>query len=89
MVYTTDVTVARGQVKTLRVVSEKLRGNPLGDPHERALHVYLPPGYDATGNSTRYPVVYLLSGFTGSGAVDAQLDRLAGEPSRQARPAHR
>ena len=26
--------------------SEALRGNPLGDPHERPLWVYLPPGYD-------------------------------------------
>ena len=26
--------------------SDALRGNPLGDPHERPLWVYLPPGYD-------------------------------------------
>ncbi len=26
--------------------SHVLRGNPLGDPHERPLWVYLPPGYD-------------------------------------------
>ena len=26
--------------------SALLRGNPLGDPHERPLWVYTPPGYD-------------------------------------------
>jgi enterochelin esterase-like enzyme len=87
VVYTSDVTAARGQLETLRVVSEKLRGNPLGDPHERALHVYLPPGYDAS--DARYPVIYLLAGFTGSGAsmlnwtawqenLPDKLDRLVG-----------
>jgi len=59
------MSVARGQLQTLRVVSERLRQNPLGDPHDRALNVYLPPGY-ASGDA-RYPVVYLLAGFTGSG----------------------
>ena len=45
------------------VTSELLRDNPLGDPHWRPVPVYLPPGYDA--GQTRYPVVYLLTGFTG------------------------
>ncbi|MEV5569680.1 alpha/beta hydrolase-fold protein [Spirillospora sp. NPDC052269] len=44
--------------------SKVLRGNPLGDPHERPLHVYLPPGYDAEPQR-RYPVVYWLPGYTG------------------------
>ena len=48
-------------------MSEKLRDNPLGDPYERDLHVYLPAGYDASGDA-RYPVIYLLSGYAGSGA---------------------
>ncbi|MGH3879603.1 MAG: alpha/beta hydrolase [Actinophytocola sp.] len=44
--------------------SELLRGNPLGDPHERPIHVYLPPGYNSdTGR--RYPVVYTIQGYTG------------------------
>ena len=30
------------------ITSELLRGNPLGDPHERPLWVYVPPGYDDT-----------------------------------------
>jgi hypothetical protein len=43
--------------------SAALRGNPLGDPHERLLWVWTPPGYgDSDG---RYPSVYVLQGFTG------------------------
>jgi len=45
--------------------SRILRGNPLGDPHRRRLVVWLPPGYD--GSRRRYPVLYDLAGFTGSG----------------------
>jgi len=43
-------------------VSEALRGNPLGDPHERPLWVYVPPGYD---EARRYPSVYAIQGMTG------------------------
>jgi hypothetical protein len=43
--------------------SEALRGNPLGDPHERPLWVYVPPGYDASDE--RYPAVYVIQGYTG------------------------
>ena len=42
--------------------SEALRGNPLGDPHERPLWVYVPPGYD---EARRYPSVYAIQGMTG------------------------
>jgi S-formylglutathione hydrolase FrmB len=45
--------------------SEALRGNPLGDPSERPLWVYVPPGYDEPPER-RYPSVYLLQGYTGS-----------------------
>jgi hypothetical protein len=44
--------------------SALLRGNPLGDPHERPLWVYTPPGYDADP-TTRYPSVYALQGYAG------------------------
>jgi S-formylglutathione hydrolase FrmB len=44
--------------------SELLRGNPLGDPSDRPLHVYLPPGYDEEPER-RYPCVYVIQGFTG------------------------
>ncbi|QWF84285.1 alpha/beta hydrolase [Amycolatopsis sp. CA-230715] len=43
--------------------SALLRGNPLGDPHERPLWVYVPPGYD--DSTTRYPTVYVIQGYTG------------------------
>jgi S-formylglutathione hydrolase FrmB len=55
-----------GQVVVLEHVSAILRGNPLGDPHVRKLGVWLPPGYDGSGNR-RFPVLYDLVGFTGSG----------------------
>ncbi|MFY9316122.1 MAG: hypothetical protein WAO95_11265 [Burkholderiales bacterium] len=55
-----------GTVVFLEHDSKILRGNPLGDPHERKLAVWLPPGYDGSGNK-RFPVLYDLVGFTGSG----------------------
>jgi S-formylglutathione hydrolase FrmB len=44
--------------------SALLRDNPLGDPHERPLWVYVPPGYDDSPD-TRYPTVYVIQGYTG------------------------
>jgi len=44
------------------ISSEALRGNPLRDPHERPLWVYVPPGYD---ESSRYPSVYAIQGMAG------------------------
>jgi hypothetical protein len=44
--------------------SDALRGNPLGDPHERPLWVYVPPGYD-DDSERRYPSVYMIQGLTG------------------------
>jgi S-formylglutathione hydrolase FrmB len=56
---------SQGRFEQVTVVSEALRGNPLGDPHERALWVYQPPGYE----ERRWPVVYVLQGFTGRAAA--------------------
>lgn len=53
-----------GRIDTQLVVSERLRGNPLGDPHERPVWVYLPPGYDDEPDR-RYPSAYVIQGFTG------------------------
>jgi S-formylglutathione hydrolase FrmB len=50
------------------IASELLRGNPLGDPCDRPLWVYLPPGYDADP-ARRYPVVYVIQGYTGHVAM--------------------
>ena len=54
--------------------SRVLADNPLGDPHVRKLAVWLPPGYDEgvargsrSGRGRRYPVLFDLVGFTGSG----------------------
>lgn len=43
--------------------STLLRGNPLGDPHERPVLVYLPPGYDESDQA--YPSIYVAMGYTG------------------------
>jgi len=44
--------------------STLLRDNPLGDPHERPILVYVPPGYDDE-TDRRYPCVYVIQGYTG------------------------
>jgi hypothetical protein len=53
-----------GRIDEHVFTSELLRDNPLGDPHERPLWVYVPPGYDDDAGR-RYPVVYVIQGFTG------------------------
>jgi len=55
----------RGDLRVDFVRSDALAGNALGDPSERAAAIYLPPGYDAQG-SRRYPVLYVLHGYTGN-----------------------
>ena len=59
---------ARGRVIVEQVTSDVLRGNAAGDPHVRDVPVYLPPSYDRDP-SRRYPVVLVLSGFTGRGRM--------------------
>jgi hypothetical protein len=54
----------KGRFDEVLFQSEALRDNPLGDPHERPLWVYLPPGYDDEPER-RYPVVYQIQGLTG------------------------
>jgi S-formylglutathione hydrolase FrmB len=46
------------------ITSDVLRGNPLGDPYDRPLWVYTPPGYDDEPDR-RYPSVYIIQGYTG------------------------
>ncbi len=43
------------------VISPSLKGNLLGDSHEREIQVYLPPSYHLTKGN--YPVVYFLMGY--------------------------
>jgi hypothetical protein len=59
-----------GRLLVLEHVSRVLKGNPLGDPHTRRLHVWLPPQYDqgtGRGRGRRFPVLFDLVGYTGSG----------------------
>ena len=81
--------MAAGRVVLERFESRVLVGNPAGDPHQRTVPVYLPPSYDAHPER-RYPVAYVLTGFTGRGrmllndspwspALDERMDRLVAE----------
>lgn len=53
-----------GRFEETVLASEALHGNPLGDPHERPLWVYTPPGYEEEPER-RYPSVYMIQGLTG------------------------
>ena len=64
-----------GRIDEHVISSELLRGNPLGDPHERPLLVYLPPGYDDDPDR-RYPAVYVIQGYTGHVAMWRNRSRL-------------
>ncbi|HUR39058.1 MAG TPA: alpha/beta hydrolase-fold protein [Planctomycetota bacterium] len=55
-------------VEILECHSKVLRGNPLGDPAVRRTPIYLPPSYPRK----RYPVYYMLTGFTGFGEMMIQ-----------------
>ena len=78
----------RGRVEVVAFESAVLKGNAPGDPHVRRVPVYLPPSYDASP-AKRYPVVFVLTGFTGRGrmllndnpwspSLDDRLDALIG-----------
>jgi hypothetical protein len=54
----------RGQLVEMVLHSRLLQGNPLGDPADRPLWVYLPPAY-AEQPERHFPVVYLLQGLSG------------------------
>jgi len=58
--------VTESAITVLRVESEILRGNALGDPTARDLHVYLPPDHDPARPT---PALLGLAGFTGNGAM--------------------
>jgi S-formylglutathione hydrolase FrmB len=62
--------IPQGRLVILEHTSKVLAGNALGDPHVRKLPVWLPPQYDAgkgRAGDRRFPVLYDLVGFTGSG----------------------
>jgi S-formylglutathione hydrolase FrmB len=77
-----------GRVVVERFHSAVLAGNAAGDPAARRIPIYLPPSYD-DGGGRRYPVLYVLTGFTGRGRMllndnpwseplDDRMDRLIG-----------
>jgi S-formylglutathione hydrolase FrmB len=55
----------KGTVEIHEVHSPVLVGNPLGDPPQRRMPVYLPPDYPSS--TDRFPAVYFLHGFSGTG----------------------
>jgi len=77
-----------GTLVVLEHVSQILKGNPLGDPHVRKLAVWLPPQYDTTPNR-RFPVLFDLVGFTGSGLGHVNWKNFGDNiPERAARLVH-
>ncbi len=53
----------QGTKEHIKVYSHAIEGNLVGDPAEREVTVYLPPSYK-TDPGRRYPVLYMLHGFT-------------------------
>jgi len=68
----------RGRFEEQTVRSRVLEGNPLGDPSERPLWVYLPPGV-GDDPDRRYPSIYVIQGYTGQ--VDMWWNRSALRPT--------
>lgn len=54
----------KGSLRVEHFRSKVLKSNPLDDPYERDLLIYLPPSYQQ--DKSRYPVVYCLGGLTSS-----------------------
>ena len=71
------------RVEVLTVESEALKGNPLGDPHVRSLHVIVPEDIDA---HEAVPCVWWLAGYGGVSRAMLQDDPWQeGLPQRLAR----
>ena len=58
-------TLQSGQIIEISIPAPSLAGNLLGDPDKQPASIYLPPSYE-TSPDRRYPVLYLLHGFTGT-----------------------
>jgi S-formylglutathione hydrolase FrmB len=55
----------KGKLERIKVHGKSLEGNLLGESPAPDVSIYLPPSY-STDRSRRYPVVYLLHGYTNS-----------------------
>lgn len=62
-----------GKMQIETISSIVLKDNPLGDPRRREVPVYLPPSYGSK-RGRRYPVLYFLPGFTGTGRGSVRYD---------------
>lgn len=67
-----------GSLDAGTVQSAVLRDNPLGDPAERPIWVYLPPKYERDGHR-RFPTIFLIQGMTGQ--LDMWRNRSAFRPT--------
>ena len=64
----------KGRFEEVTFDSRVLKGNRLGDPHQRPLIIYTPPGYEHDSRR-RYPCLYVIQGLTGQ--VDMWRNRSA------------
>ena len=55
----------KGKLERIKVHGKSLEGNLLGETAAPEVSIYLPPGYLAD-SARRFPVVYLLHGYTGT-----------------------
>jgi S-formylglutathione hydrolase len=55
----------KGKLERIKVHGKSLEGNLMGESASPEVSIYLPPSY-ATETGRRYPVVYLLHGYTGT-----------------------
>ena len=65
----------QGRLDELTITSQALAGNRLGDPHERPLWVYVPPG----AGDEPLPSIYVIQGYTGQ--IDMWRNRSALRPT--------
>lgn len=87
-IYNHKQSYPKGSLVQFEIASELLKDNPLQDPHERTVYVYLPAGFD--DNQQALPVMYYLAAYTNSGlgmvswrafgeSLTERLDRLIAE----------
>ncbi|HPI96290.1 MAG TPA: alpha/beta hydrolase-fold protein [Gammaproteobacteria bacterium] len=87
-IYNHKTNYPQGTLVQFRINSEILIDNPLKDPFERDVFIYLPIGYDE--NNLDFPVMYYLAAYTNSGSgvigwrafgenITERLDRLIAE----------
>ena len=57
--------VLKGKLERVKVHGKSLDGNLMGETSSPEVSIYLPPSY-LTDRNRRFPVVYLLHGYTGT-----------------------